>query len=334
MTMDMKTRYLGLELAHPFMPGASPLCSRMDTVRQLEDAGASAIVMHSLWEEELVGQQVGLHMTQSALEYAHPEARSYLTTADLHTLGPDEYLEQIGRIREAVNLPVVASLNGVSLGGWLRYATLMESAGANALELNVYQVVQDINATGETVEGRVLELVAEVKRAVNIPIAVKILPFFTALPNLVERLGKAGAAGVVLFNRAYQPEIDIEELEVRRGWPTSTNADLPQRLMWLSLLHGNVTPDLAVSGGVHSSMDALQAIMCGAQAVQVVSALLKHGPRQLARIRDGVEQWLVEHEYESLAQGLGSMSLKKCPDPAAYDRSSYIQTLRLATGGH
>lgn len=328
--MDLSTNYLGLKLTHPFMPGASPLSGSLDTVRRLEDAGASAIVMHSLFEEELLGKQAAAQKAQMMQQHTSAEAPNYLPGLEWMVLGPQEYLEQIRQIKAAVKVPVIASINGVTPGGWIDYARQMESAGADALELNVYFVPTDKRETAETVEQRMVTVLKDVKKTVRIPVAVKLLPFHTALPNLATRLGEAGADGLVLFNRVYQPDINVEELEVKRTLPLSSSSDLPIRLMGLSILSGRVRPSLAVSGGVHTVVDAVKAIMCGAHAVQMVSALWVHGPRHLAEIRNGVAEWLEKHDYTSLQQMLGSMGLDRCPDPTVYDRTQYIKTLHSA----
>jgi dihydroorotate dehydrogenase (fumarate) len=326
--MDLTTRYLTLKLRHPFMPGASPMVDNLDTVRKLEDAGASAIVMRSLFEEEITALQKNLDGTQDHAN-SNPEARGYTVDPSLFAMGPHEYLEQIRRIKEAVKVPVIASLNGTTLGGWLEHSKLIKQAGADALELNVHRVVTDPFETADSVEQQVMNVLREVKRTVSMPVAVKLSPFYTAMPHMVRELSKAGAQGVVLFNRFYQPDIDVENLDVVRRLHFSTSEELPLRLMWLSILRGRVPVDLCVSGGVHTVVDAVRALMTGATSVQMVSALLTHGPAYLKTIIDGFTQWLVEHEYHSLDQLRGSMALDKCPDPAAYQRSNYIHMLNV-----
>ena len=326
--MNLTTRFLGLDLAHPLMPGASPLVDDLDTVRRLEDAGASAIVMHSLFEEQIVGEHVGSVRHLESHEESFSEARSYFPEADAYRLGPEEYLDRIREIRSVVSLPVIASLNGVTPGGWLRYAKLMEEAGANALELNVYHLATDPAESGAAVEARVVEVVSTVKRAVRIPVAVKLSPFYSSLPSLARALDDAGADGLVLFNRFYQPDIDVEMLETVRALRLSDSGDLLLRLRWLAILHGRVRASLAASGGVHTALDAVKAVMAGAGAVQMVSSLLKNGPRHLATVLRGMSDWMSEHEYESLAQMQGSMSLRRCPDPRAYERANYVHILQ------
>lgn len=330
--MDLSTTYLGFELPHPFMPGASPLVDDMDTVRRLEDAGAAAIVMHSLFEEQIVGEQVATHayLQQPAESFA--EALSYLPEPDDFALGPEEYLAQLQRIRAAVGIPVIASLNGTTLGGWLEYAGLMEQAGASALELNLYQLATDLNESSQALEQRSLEMVRAVSEAVRIPVAVKLSPYYTALAHLARQLDDAGAGALVLFNRFYQPDIDVEELAVDRSLRLSDSSELPLRLRWLAILSGRVKASLAVTGGVHTGVDAVKAIMAGAHAVQLVSALLKNGPEYLAVLRRETESWLEEHEYASLRQMQGSMNLSRSPNPKAFERANYIYILQSWEG--
>ena len=333
--MNLATTYLGLALPHPLMPGASPLVDDLDMVRRLEDAGAAAIVMHSLFEEQITAEE------QAAAQVAghgdsFGEALSYLPGTPPFALGPDRYLEQLRRIREAVAVPVIASLNGVTASGWLEYARLLEQAGAHALELNVYHVATDPTETAAAVETRVLDVLRAVRATVRIPLAVKLSPFYSALGHLAQELDLLGADGLVLFNRFYQPDIDPEALEVVPALQLSDSSELRLRLRWLAILHGRVRLGLAASGGVHTGLDALKAVMAGAHAVQLVSALLRHGPEHLAVVRADLTHWLEEHEYESLAQARGSMSLLRCPDPAAFERANYLHVLqswRPATAG-
>jgi dihydroorotate dehydrogenase (fumarate) len=326
--MDLSTKYLGLDLPHPFMPGASPLVEDMDTVRRLEDGGAAAIVMNSLFEEQLVHEQVATAASLDGPADSFAEALSYFAEPDSLALGPEEYLEQVRKIREAVSIPVIGSLNGTTKGRWLEYARLIEQAGAHALELNVYQLATDPEESGADLEWRTVEVVAEVRKRIQIPIAVKLSPFYSALANFAKQLEGAGADGLVIFNRFYQADIDVEELEVERTLHLSDSSELLLRLRWLAVLSGSVKVSLAVTGGVHSSLDAIKAVMTGAHAVQLVSALFRRGPEYLTAIRQRVEEWLVEHDYESLEQMRGSMSLVRCPDPAAYERANYMHILQ------
>ncbi len=326
--MDLSTRYLGLPLAHPLMVGASPLVDRLDLVKKLEDAGASAITMHSLFEEQIAMEQraTAHHMDVHAESYA--EALSYFPAPSDYNLGPDEYLEQIRRIKAAVDVPVIASLNGSTGRGWIEYARMMEQAGADALELNVYYLATDMDETGLAIEDRVVAIARSVKEAVSLPVAIKLSPFFSSISNMAKRLDEARVHGVVLFNRFYQPDIDVETLEVAPRLRLSDPSELLLRLRWLAILSGRLQADLACSGGVHSGLDAIKAVMAGASGVQLVSTLLHHGPDQLKKILEEMVRWMEDHEYESMQQMLGSMSLLRCPDPAAFERANYTRILQ------
>ncbi|HOC19013.1 MAG TPA: dihydroorotate dehydrogenase-like protein [Vicinamibacterales bacterium] len=326
--MDLTTNYLGLRLPHPVMPGASPLADSLDTVRRLEDAGAAAIVLHSLFEEQITREQLGMVHHMEVHDESFAEAVSYFPKPDEFVFGSEEYCRQIARIKEAVAVPVVASLNGITSEGWLSYAARLQQAGADALELNVYFVATDPAETGAAVEARTVEILRGVKRAVTIPVAVKLSPFYSSLPNLARSLDEAGADGLVLFNRFYQPDIDVEALEATPSLHLSDSSELLLRIRWLAILTGQVRASLAASGGVHTGLDAVKAIMAGASAVQVVSRLLQDGPGQLKTIVGAMRQWLADHEYESLEQARGSMSLRTSPDPSAFERGNYMKILR------
>lgn len=326
--MDLTTTYLGLRLPHPVMPGASPLADSLDTVRRLEDAGAAAIVLRSLFEEQITREQLGMVHHMEVHDESFAEAISYFPKPDEFVFGSEEYCRQIARIKEAVAVPVIASLNGVTSEGWLSYAAKLQQAGADALELNVYFVATDPAETGAAVEARTVEILRGVKRAVTIPVAVKLSPFYSSLPNLARSLDEAGADGLVLFNRFYQPDIDVEALEATPSLHLSDSSELLLRLRWLAILAGQVRASLAASGGVHTGLDALKAVMAGASAVQVVSRLLQDGPGQLKAIVGAMGEWLASHEYESLEQARGSMSLRTIPDPSAFERGNYMRILR------
>lgn len=327
MIPDLSTTYLGIPLAHPLVVGASPLVDDLDTVRRLEDSRAAAIVMHSLFEEQLAAEQLA---TAAAFESddSFAEARSFLPAREDFALGPEEYLDQLRKIKEAVRIPVIASLNGVTPGGWLSHARELEQAGADAIELNVYRIATDLYETGSEIETRIVHMAAAVKTEVGIPVAVKLSPFHTALASFAFRLESAGVDGLVLFNRFYQPDLDIENLEVERGLHLSTPEELPLRLRWLAILSGKLKLSLAASGGVHSARDAVKAIMAGAHTVQMVSALLKHGPDYLRLAYDELAGWMGEHGYASVREMRGNMNLAKCPDPAAYERANYVRMLQ------
>jgi dihydroorotate dehydrogenase (fumarate) len=328
MTLDLATSYLGLRLRNPFVVGASPLGDDLDTARRLEDSGAAALVMHSLFEEQLTGEQLATFATMESAEGAFAEAVTLFPRPPAFSLGPEEYLEHLRRLKSALAVPVVASLHGSTAGGWLTYARLMQDAGADALELNVYYVATDPGASGELLERRTLAMVETVKHGLTIPVAVKISPYYTSLSHFALRLEQAGADGLVLFNRFYQPDLDPENLEVERRLRLSTPAELPLRLRWLAILSGRLRLSLAATGGVHGALDAVKAVAAGADAVQLVSALLQRGPDHLRAVREGFGQWLDEHGYGSLAELRGSLNLDRCPDPAAYERANYMQLLQ------
>jgi dihydroorotate dehydrogenase (fumarate) len=333
--MDLSTTYLGLALPHPLISGAGPMADSLDGVRRLEDAGTAAIVMRSLFEEQIMLEEETAFAVTETHDLSSGEAGSYFPTADAFALGPDEYLEHLRRIKAAVRVPVIGSLNGVTPGGWLRYARLMEDAGADAIELNVYTLATDPTEDARTVEDRTIGMVREVRSGLRLPVAVKLSPFYTSFANFAHRLDEAGPAGLVLFNRFWQPGIDVEELEVRRELHLSDSSELPLRLRWLAILSGDVRASLAVTGGVHTVLDVVQSVMAGAHAVQMVSALLHHGPQHLTTLRRELAQWLEEHEYPSLRGMCGSMSMRSCPDPQAYERANYMLMLQSwkAAGG-
>ena len=326
--MDLSTTYLGLKLPHPIMPGASPMVDKIDLVKRMEDAGAAAIVMHSLFEEQLMREELATYHHIDVHADSFAEAMTYLPRPDEFNLGPDQYLEQLVRIKQSVELPVIASLNGFTSGGWIRYAKLMQDAGANALELNVYYLATKADETGDEVEQRTIDILKAVKQAVSIPVAIKLSPFFSSMANMAKRLDDAGADGMVLFNRFYQPDIDVESLEVEPTLRLSDSSELNLRLRWLAVVSGKVRASLAVSGGVHNHLDAVKAVMTGAHAVQVVSGILQQGPDVIRRIREGLTQWLEEHEYDSLEQMRGSMNLLRCPDASMFERANYIRILQ------
>jgi dihydroorotate dehydrogenase (fumarate) len=305
--MNLTTRYLGLELDHPFMPGASPLADTLDSVRQLEDAGASAIVMRSLFEEQILHERFG---------------------SSGFALGPDEYLEQLRRIKARVSLPVIASINGTTTEGWLKYARLLQRAEADAIELNFYHLATDPSEDAASVEARLLDIVAVLKESISIPLAVKLSPFYSSLPNLAARLDSIGAQGLVLFNRFYQADIEPGELETLPLLHLSTSEELLLRLRWLAILSASYRGSLAVTGGVHQPMDAVKAIMAGADAVQMVSALMKNGVQHLTVVRKGFERWCDAHGYESIDQVRDSMSLAHTSNPRAAERKNYLQVLQ------
>jgi dihydroorotate dehydrogenase (fumarate) len=326
--MDLSTTYMGFELQHPLVVGASPMVDSLDTVRRLEDAGVPMIVMHSLFEEQIVSEQLATVRAIEGAEESFPEAVTIFARPADFVLGPDEYLAQISRIKEVVSVPVIASLNGTTLGGWVDHAGLIEQAGADGLELNLYELATDFEETGDAVERRALGVVRAVREFVTIPLAVKLSPFYTSVANFARSLDEIGVDALVLFNRFYQPDIDIEQLEVVRVMHLSTSAELLLRLRWLAILSGRLKASLAVTGGVHSVVDAVKAVMAGAHAVQMVSALLARGPTHLTEVRQALAQWLEQHEYNSLREMQGSLNLLRCDNPKAYERANYIKILQ------
>jgi dihydroorotate dehydrogenase (fumarate) len=327
--MQLQTTYLGLKLKNPVLPGASPLVDLLDNVRRLEDAGAAAIVMHSLFEEQITNEQLSeFYHTENPAE-SYSEATSYFPQMEDYALGPDRYLEQIRKIKSMVDIPVIGSLNGTSLGGWTEQAKLIEQAGADALELNVYYIATDPDEPGTSVENRTLQILQAVKDAVSVPVAVKLSPYFSSPGHFAKQLDAMGAAGLVLFNRFYQPDIDIEELEASPRLELSNSTELRLRLRWAAILHGRIKADIAVGGGIHTVEDIIKAIMCGATVTQVVSSLLKYGPSHIGSLVQGLRHWLEDHEYESVDQMRGSMSLRHCPDPSAFERANYLRVLQL-----
>jgi dihydroorotate dehydrogenase (fumarate) len=325
--MDLRTRYLGLELPNPFLCGSGPLADDLDQVRRLEDAGAAGVVLRSLFEEQI--ESAAGAPRARPLEPGEASAPG----ADEYALGPEEYLEHLRRVKAAVAIPVVASLNGTSLGGWLAWARRLEEAGADALELNLYRVVTDPAQGAREVEEATVEIVAAVCDAVLLPVAVKLSPYYTSLAHLAVRLEEAGADGLVLFNRFYEPDVDLERLEVRPKLRLSSPQELLLRLHWLAILRGRLRGSLAATGGVHGAEDALKAIACGADAVQVVSELLEHGPSRLVELRRDLAAWLERHDVDALADLVGCLSLERCPDPEAYERVQYLRVLLAWEGG-
>jgi dihydroorotate dehydrogenase (fumarate) len=325
---SLTTKWLGLTLKHPIFPGPSPLVDDLGTVRRLEDAGASAITMRSLFEEQLVHEQLHVHRHVDSWNEHSAEAGSWFPSSADFVMGPDQYLEQLRRIRAAVSVPVIGSLNGSSPGGWLEYAKLIEQAGAHALELNLYALPAEGERSGLSIEEEQLAVVRQVKRAVKIPIGVKLSPFYSSLPHFVRRLEAEGVAGLVLFNRLYQPDLNIDDLTLERVLHLSDAGDLLLRLRWLAILSAKTSLSFAASGGVHETHGAVKALMAGANAVQLVSTLLQHGPARLTEIARGLSIWLEEHEYTSLDELIGCMNLKRVPDPSGYERANYVKLLQ------
>jgi dihydroorotate dehydrogenase (fumarate) len=326
--MNFSTNYLGLKLRNPLIVGASPFCDNLGAAVQLQDAGAAAIVMRSLFEEQIDMEQRALthHIESSADSYS--EAASFFPNYEEYLLTPDHYLRQIEKLKAALTIPVIASLNGVKPGGWTDYAQRFESAGADAIELNLYHLVTDPHLGAEDVEADLLATVKAVTSTVKIPVAVKISAFHTAPAGFALALEQAGAKGVVLFNRFYQPDLDIDELEVQPQLKLSDSSELLMRLRWLAIMSPHLKASLASTGGAHTSGDVIKAILAGAHAVQMVSVLLKHGPRFLSTILQGLRIWMDEHGYESVDQFRGAMNMKRCPDASAFERANYQRILQ------
>jgi len=325
--VDLSTRYMGLKLKNPLVPSAGPLSADLGSIRRMEDAGAAAVVLHSLFEEQLTFEAAELdhHLARGTESFA--EAMSYFPAAGEYRLGPEEYLEHIRKAKQAVDIPIIASLNGVTVGGWIECAKRMEQAGADGLELNVYYVAADPKISGREVEDRYLSILKTVKDAVKIPVAMKLSPYFSAMAWMAGRLDAAGADALVLFNRFYQPDIDLESLTVTPNLLLSSTYEMRLPLRWIAVLHGKVKASLAATTGIASATDVVKMVMAGADVAQMCSALLRNGIGELTEIRDDLCQWMEEHEYESIQQMKGSMSQKSAADPTAFERANYMKTL-------
>lgn len=332
MSVDLSTEYLGLKLKNPLVIAACPLTQPLDSLRRLEDAGAAAAVFPSLFEEQIEHEQEEMTRVHQFGTDSYAEALTYFPEADDYRFETDTYLESIAAAKKALSMPIVGSLNGVSDGGWIRFAKLIEEAGADALELNIYFIPADVDMPGDAVEARYLELVSSVKQSISIPLAVKIGPYFSSPANMAKRLVEAGADGLVLFNRFLQPQIDVEELAVRPRLVFSTPFELLLPLRWVAVLRGRVEASLAVTSGIHDADGMLQALLAGADVGMIASVLYQKGFGQIGEILRGVSEWMEEKEYESVAQLKGSMSLENCPDPSAFARGNYMKTLTSFTG--
>lgn len=320
--MNLNTTYLGIRLPHPLIVGSGPLTDDLDTIRQLEDAGAAALVLRSLYEEEITGEQMDAFMSSETHGESFAEAGSYSPDPQA-AFGPDEYLEHLRHVKEAVHIPVIASLNGTTPGGWISYARQMEQAGADALELYLYHAASDPSVSSAEVERQMIEIVRHVKRGLRIPVAVKLSPLVTAFAHFASQLDAAGADGLVLFSRFHKVDIDVVELEVLRTLEPSTSTDLDFRLRGTAVLAGRVRASLAITGGVHTALDVVKSTMVGAHVTQMVSALLLNGPRHLSKVRADLEAWMKENEWNALDEMRGNMSFERVPDPAAYERTNF-----------
>jgi dihydroorotate dehydrogenase (fumarate) len=326
--LDMTTKYLGMTLKNPIVASASPLCESLDNVRRMEDAGGAAVVLHSLFEEQITLQSMDLDRYLSRGTESFAESLSFFPNMEMYNLGPDGYLEHIRNLKSAVEIPIIASLNGYSTGGWIKYAKMIEDAGADALELNIYYVASDPRMQGKEVEAMYLDLVHNVKSSISIPIAIKLGPDFTALANMASKLEKAGADGLVMFNRFYQPDFDLESLEVTPNLNLSSPAELLHRLRWVAILFDQVDIDLAVTGGVHGYEGVIKSMMAGADVAMMTSALLQKGIGYISQVYVDMVTWMEEHEYESIKQMQGSMSQRAVIDPATFERANYMRVLR------
>ena len=331
---DLSVRYLGLDLASPLVVGAAaPLTEDVAQLRVLQEAGAAAVVLQSLFEEQIEHDQLALWRTSIQGAESYSESLSYFPEASLFHVGHELYLRHIEQARRQLTIPVIASLNGFRPGSWVRFARQMEAAGADAIELNLYTLPTDPDLSSAAIEGQLEEIVREVRAEVRVPLAVKLAPFFTNIAAMAQRLTLAGADGLVLFNRFYQPDIDIEELELRPNLLLSTPHDLRLPLRWIALLHGRQPVDLAASGGVHRGTDVVRMLMAGACVTQVVGALLRHGPQRLAGLSGELAKWLIEHEHATARELIGCMSQQRCPNPAEYERAQYLLALQTYQPG-
>jgi len=326
--MDLSTTYMGLTLKNPLVPSASPLSETLDGIRRLEDAGAAAVVMYSLFEEQIILQSYQLDHHLSYLTDSFAEALTVFPDLYNYKIGPEAYLELIGRAKRAVDIPIIASLNGVSTGGWVEYARNMQEAGADALELNIYYLPTDLDTTGAEVEQMYLDVLHGVKSNVTIPVAVKVSPYFSATAHMARRLVEAGADALVFFNRFYQPDLDIEALEVVPRVTLSTSYELRLPLRWVAILYGRLQTDFAITSGIHTHQDVLKALMAGANVAMMASELLRNGVGRIKEIEEDMVRWMEEHEYESVAQMRGSMSQRNVANPAVFERANYMKVLQ------
>jgi dihydroorotate dehydrogenase (fumarate) len=326
--MDLTTSYLGLKLKNPIVPSAGPLSHSVDSMKKLEDAGAAAIVMYSLFEEQIAHDTAELNHYLSYGTESFAESLTYFPEVGEYNLGPEEYVELVRKAKESLSIPVIGSLNGITSGGWTDYARKIQQAGADALELNVYYISTDPEIPAAEVEDRYAEVLHAVKRAVSIPVAMKLSPYFSSFANMARRLDNAGVNGLVLFNRFYQPDIDLEELEVLPNVILSTPQAIRLPMRWVAILHGRLKASLAATSGIHTAEDVIKMLMVGADVTMMCSALLRHGPGHIATVLEDVRRWMIDHEYVSVSQMKGSMSQKSVADPAAFERANYMKALQ------
>jgi len=326
--MDISTKYLGKKLKSPIVPSASPLSREVSSIRLMEDSGAGAVVLESLFEEQIIHEKNELDHFLSQGTESFAESLSYFPEADMYNFGPDDYLEHIRKAKEAVDIPIIASLNGVSTGGWIEYARKMQDAGADAIELNTYYLATDPEKDSQVIENNYMEIVTAVKKSVTIPVSLKLSPFFTSFSSTAKKFDQAGIDGLVLFNRFYQPDIDLESLEVVPNLVLSTSESMRLPLRWIAILYGKVKANLAATTGIHTSDDVLKMLMAGADVTMVCAVLFQNGIGKITQILNGVKQWMDEHEYESVEQMKGSMSHKSVAEPAAFERANYMRVLK------
>jgi dihydroorotate dehydrogenase (fumarate) len=326
--IDLNTTYLGLKLATPLVASASPLSRDVDGIRRLEDAGASAVVLYSLFEEQLRQEEMDLDYHLNAGTESFAESITYFPQASEFHTGPEGYLKHIRKAKASVTIPIIASLNGATLGGWTKFAGEIESAGADAIECNIYSIPTDASLTAADIEKNYLEIVEAVRETVRIPVAVKLSPFFSNLANMAQRLDRAGADALVLFNRFYQPDINLEELEIQPNVLLSTPQSLRLPLTWIGILFGKLKSNLAATGGVHSAEDVVKLLMVGADVTMLCSSLMRHGINHLRHLERELREWMEEHEYDSVKQMQGSMSQQRCPDPGAFERAQYMRAVK------
>jgi dihydroorotate dehydrogenase (fumarate) len=332
--MDLTTTYMGMKLKHPIVASSSPLSGSVAGVKRLEDAGAAAVVLFSLFEEQLKHESAALEHLMMAGTESFAESLSYLPEIDDYTVGPDTYLDLLRRASEAVDIPVIGSLNGITNSGWIEYAQLMQQAGAKGIELNIYYIPADLTTSGRAVEERYIEIVKAVKASVTIPVAVKLSPFFSAIGSMAKALDEAGADALVLFNRFYQPDFDLEKLEVAPNLNLSTADEIRLPLLWIAVLYGKLRASLGATRGVHTPIEIVKYLMAGADAVMTTSALLKNGVDYLSTLRNGLQTWMEMNQYHSVAQMKGSMSQQNVADPTAFERANYIKTLESYKGDY
>ena len=329
----LKTNYLGLELKNPIVPSSSPLCRHLDTLRQMEDAGAGGVVLHSLFEEEVLAERYTLDRYMTTGEESFAEALSYFPQIETAASPVDLYLEHIRRAKESLDMPVIASLNGVSTGGWVLYARDIEQAGADALELNIYYIPTDANRDSAEIEQQYLDMLTDVRATVKLPITMKLNPYFSALPHMCQRLVEAGTDGLVLFNRFYQPDLDVEMLDVVPNLQLSSSDEMRLPLRWIAIMYGKINADFALTTGVHTTQDVVKGLAAGAQITMMASELLKNGIGRVGEILDGLTAWLEAYEYESVTQLRGSLSQLNCPAPAAFERANYVNVIKSYSPG-